>query len=180
MIATTGENMGLRRMSIQSVDSGVVASYVHNAISAGLGKIGVLVALQSDADADKLSALGKQLAMHIAAAAPLSVSQDDLDPSAVERERQVLSDQARESGKPEEIIEKMVEGRIRKFFEDVCLLDQVYVVDGETRVSKVLEDAGKELGSAVTITGFTRFALGEGIEKEEEDYAGEVAALAGA
>ncbi|MBT4932107.1 MAG: elongation factor Ts [Rhodospirillaceae bacterium] len=180
MIATIGENMGLRRMSIQSVDSGVVASYVHNAISAGLGKIGVLVALQSDADADKLSALGKQLAMHIAAAAPLSVSQDDLDPSAVERERQVLSDQARESGKPEEIIEKMVEGRIRKFFEDVCLLDQVYVVDGETRVSKVLEDAGKELGSAVTITGFTRFALGEGIEKEEEDYAGEVAALAGA
>ena len=180
MIATIGENMGLRRMSIQSVDSGVVASYVHNAISAGLGKIGVLVALQSDADADKLSALGKQLAMHIAAAAPLSVSQDDLDPSAVERERQVLSDQARESGKPEEIIEKMVEGRIRKFFEDVCLLDQVYVVDGETRVSKVLEDAGKELGSPVSITGFTRFALGEGIEKEEEDYAGEVAALAGA
>jgi elongation factor Ts len=180
MIATIGENMGLRRVSVQSVDNGVVASYVHNAISAGLGKIGVLVALQSDADADKLSTLGKQLAMHIAAAAPLSVSQDDLDPSAVERERQVLSDQARESGKPEEIIEKMVEGRIRKFFEDVCLLDQVYVVDGETRVSQVLEDAGKELGSPVSITGFTRFALGEGIEKEEEDYAGEVAALAGA
>ncbi|MBC8268437.1 MAG: elongation factor Ts [Rhodospirillaceae bacterium] len=180
MIATIGENMGLRRVSVQSVDNGVVASYVHNAISAGLGKIGVLVALQSDADVDKLSTLGKQLAMHIAAAAPLSVSQDDLDPSAVERERQVLSDQARESGKPEEIIEKMVEGRIRKFFEDVCLLDQIYVVDGETRVSKVLEDAGKELGSPVTITGFTRYALGEGIEKEEEDYAGEVAALAGA
>jgi elongation factor Ts len=179
MIATIGENMGLRRMSTLSVDNGVVGSYVHNAIAAGLGKIGVLVALQSDADADKLLGLGKQLAMHIAAAVPLSVSRDDLDPAAVERERQVLSDQARESGKPEEIIEKMVEGRIRKFFEDVCLLDQVYVVDGESRVSKVLEDAGKEMGSPVTITGFVRFALGEGIEKEEEDYAGEVAALAG-
>ncbi|NQU56105.1 MAG: elongation factor Ts [Rhodospirillales bacterium] len=179
MIATVGENMGLRRMSVLSVDNGVVSSYVHNAISAGLGKIGVLVALQSDGDADKLSGLGKQLAMHVAAAAPLSVSQDDLDQETVERERQVLSDQARESGKPEEIIEKMVEGRIRKFFEDVCLLDQVYVVDGESRVSKVLEDAGKELGSPVTITGFVRFALGEGIEKEQEDYAGEVASLAG-
>lgn len=179
MIATIGENMGLRRMSALSVENGVVGSYVHNAISAGLGKIGVIVALQSDADADKLLGLGKQLAMHIAAAVPLSVSQADLDPEAVERERQVLSDQARESGKPEEIIEKMVEGRIRKFFEDVCLLDQVYVVDGESRISKVLEDAGKELGAPVTITGFVRFALGEGIEKEAEDYAGEVAALAG-
>ncbi len=179
MIATIGENMGLRRMAVLSVDNGVVASYVHNAISAGLGKIGVLVALESAADANKLSALGKQLAMHIAAAVPLSVSQDDLDQEVVERERQVLSDQARESGKPEEIIGKMVEGRIRKFFEDVCLLDQVYVVDGESRISKVLEEAGKELGSPVTITGFVRFALGEGIEKAEEDYANEVAKLAG-
>ena len=179
MIATIGENMGLRRMAVLSVQNGVVASYVHNAISAGLGKIGVLVALESAADADKLSALGKQLAMHIAAAVPLSVSQDDLDQEVVERERQVLSDQARESGKPEEIIGKMVEGRIRKFFEDVCLLDQVYVVDGESRISKVLEEAGKELGSPVTITGFVRFALGEGIQKAEEDYANEVAKLAG-
>ncbi len=179
MIATIGENMGLRRMAVLSVENGVVASYVHNAISAGLGKIGVLVALESTADADKLAALGKQLAMHIAAAVPLSVSQDDLDQEVVERERQVLSDQARESGKPEEIIGKMVEGRIRKFFEDVCLLDQVYVVDGESRISKVLEEAGKELGSPVTITGFVRFALGEGIEKAEEDYADEVAKLAG-
>ena len=179
MIATIGENMGLRRMAVLSVDNGVVASYVHNAISAGLGKIGVLVALESAADANKLSALGKQLAMHIAAAVPLSVSQDDLDQEVVERERQVLSDQARESGKPEEIIGKMVEGRIRKFFEDVCLLDQVYVVDGESRISKVLEEAGKELGSPVTITGFVRFALGEGIQKAEEDYANEVAKLAG-
>jgi len=179
MIATVGENMGMRRMSVLSVDNGVVASYVHNALSTGLGKIGVLVALQSEADADKLLTLGKQLAMHIAAAVPLSVSQDDLDQETVEHERQVLSDQARESGKPEEIIEKMVDGRIRKFFEDVCLLDQVYVVDGESRVSKVLEEAGKELGSPVKISGFVRFALGEGIEKAEEDYAGEVASLAG-
>ena len=180
MIATVGENMGLRRMTVLSVNNGVIATYIHNAISAGLGKIGVLVALESTADADKLNALGKQIAMHVAAAAPQSVSRDDLDQSSVERERQVLGDQARESGKPEEIIEKMVEGRIRKFYEEVCLLDQTYVVDGESKVSDVLENAAKELGSPVSITGFTRFALGEGIEKKEEDYAGEVAALAGA
>jgi elongation factor Ts len=179
MISTIGENMGLRRMSVLSVDNGVIASYMHNAISDGLGKIGVLVALQSVGDADKLNALGKQLAMHIAAAAPQSVSRGDLDQEIVERERQVLSDQARESGKPEEIIEKMVEGRIRKFYEEVCLLDQTYVVDGESKISDVLENAAKGLGSPITITAFDRFALGEGIEKEEEDYALEVAALAG-
>lgn len=180
MIATVGENMGLRRMAVLNVEKGVVASYVHNAIAGGLGKIGVLVALQSDAEADKLNALGKQLAMHVAAAAPESISRDDLDQSSLDRERQVLSDQARESGKPEEIIEKMVEGRIRKFYEEVCLMDQIYVVDGESRISKVLEDAAKDLGSPVTITGFTRFVLGDGIQKEEADYASEVAALAGA
>ena len=180
MIATVGENMGLRRMQVLSVENGVIASYMHNAISTGLGKIGVLVALQSEGDADKLNALGKQLAMHVAAAAPESVSRDDLDQASVERERQVLSDQARESGKPEEIIEKMVEGRIRKFYEEVCLLDQTYVVDGESKISKVLEDAANDLGCPVTLTAFARFALGDGIEKEEEDYAGEVAALAGA
>jgi elongation factor Ts len=179
MIAMVGENMGLRRMSVLNVDSGIIASYMHNAISSGLGKIGVLVALQSDGDADKLNALGKQLAMHIAAAAPQSVSRDDLDQKIVERERQVLSDQARDSGKPEEIIEKMVEGRIRKFYEEVCLLDQTYVVDGESKISDVLEKAAKDLGSPVSIIGFDRFALGEGIEKEKEDYATEVAALAG-
>ena len=179
MIATVGENMGLRRMSVLNVDSGVIASYMHNAISSGLGKIGVLVALKSDGDADKLNALGKQLAMHIAAAAPQSVSRDDLDQEIIERERQVLSDQARDSGKPEEIIEKMVEGRIRKFYEEVCLLDQTYVVDGESKISDVLENAAKELGCPVIITAFDRFALGEGIKKEKEDYASEVAALAG-
>ncbi len=180
MIATIGENMGLRRMQVLSVDNGVIASYMHNAISGGLGKIGVLVALESEGDQDKLNALGKQLAMHVAAAAPQSVSREDLDQDAVDRERQVLSDQARESGKPEEIIEKMVEGRIRKFYEEVCLLDQTYVIDGENKISKVLEDAAKDLGSPVRVSAFARFALGDGIEKEEEDYAGEVAALAGA
>ena len=179
MIATVGENMGLRRMSVLNVESGIIASYMHNAISSGLGKIGVLVALQSNGDADKLNALGKQLAMHIAAAAPKSVSRDDLDQGIVERERQVLSDQARDSGKPEEIIEKMVEGRIRKFYEEVCLLDQTYVIDGESKISDVLEKAAQDLGNPVNITAFDRFALGEGIEKEKEDYASEVAALAG-
>lgn len=179
MIATVGENMALRRMSVLSVESGVIATYVHNAISSGIGKIGVLVALESDVDTDKLTALGKQLAMHIAAAAPQSISSDDLDQEVVERERQILIDQARNTGKPTEIIEKMVEGRIRKFYEEVCLLEQTYVVDGETKVSEVLAKAAQDLGSSVTITAFNRFALGEGIEKEKEDYASEVAALAG-
>ncbi len=179
MVSTIGENMNIRRLDKVSVDNGVVTSYMHNALTAGLGKIGVLVALESTGDAAKLESLGKQIAMHIAAANPQSISRDDLDPEAVDRERQVLSDQARESGKPEEIIEKMVEGRIRKFYEDVCLLDQVYVIDGESRVSKVLEDATKDLGAPVTIKAFSRFALGEGIEKKEEDFAAEVAAVSG-
>jgi elongation factor Ts len=179
MIATVGENMALRRMSVLSVDNGTVTSYMHNAISSGIGKIGVLVALKSNGDTEKLNALGRQLAMHIAAAAPQSVSSDNLDKQLVERERQILSDQARETGKPEEIIEKMVEGRIRKFYEEVCLLEQTYVVDGESKISEVLEKATQELGSTVSIAAFDRFALGEGIEKEKEDYASEVAALAG-
>ena len=179
MIATVGENMALRRMSVLSVDNGTVTSYMHNAISSGIGKIGVLVALKSNGDTEKLNALGRQLAMHIAAAAPQSVSSDNLDQQLVERERQILSDQARDTGKPEEIIEKMVEGRIRKFYEEVCLLEQTYVVDGESKIAEVLEKATQELGSTVSIAAFERFALGEGIEKEKEDYASEVAALAG-
>jgi elongation factor Ts len=179
MIATVGENMALRRMSVLSVDNGTVTSYMHNAISSGIGKIGVLVALRSNGDTEKLNALGRQLAMHIAAAAPQSVSSDTLDQQLVERERQILSDQALETGKPEEIIEKMVEGRIRKFYEEVCLLEQTYVIDGESKISEVLERATQELGSSVSIVAFDRFALGEGIEKEKEDYASEVAALAG-
>jgi elongation factor Ts len=179
MIATVGENMALRRMSVLSVGSGIIASYVHNAISNGIGKIGVLVALESDGDTDKLTALGKQLAMHIAAAAPQSISRYDLDQEIVDRERQILIDQASDTGKPTELIEKMVEGRIRKFYEEVCLLEQTYVVDGESKVFEVLTRAAQDLGGTVSITAFDRFALGEGIEKEKEDYASEVAVLAG-
>lgn len=179
MIATVGENMALRRLSVLSVDTGIIASYVHNATSSGTGKIGVIIALESDGDTAKLTALGKQLAMHIAAAAPLSISSDDLDQAVIERERQILIDQAHDTGKPMEIIEKMVEGRIRKFYEEVCLLQQTFVVDGESKVSEVITKAAQDLGGTVRITAFDRFALGEGIDKEKEDYATEVAALAG-
>ena len=178
-IATIGENMMLRRAAALSVDNGVLASYLHGSLAPGLGKIGVLVALESDGDQGKLEELGKQLAMHIAATKPLSVSRDDLDAAEVERERHVLSEQARESGKPEEIIEKMVEGRLRKFFEEVCLVDQTFVIDGETRVGQVIENASKDLGTAVTLAGFELLVLGEGVEKKEEDFAAEVAAAAG-
>ncbi|MBV8538878.1 MAG: translation elongation factor Ts, partial [Alphaproteobacteria bacterium] len=158
---------------------GAVATYVHNAASPGLGKIGVLVALDSAGPADKLAALGKQLAMHIAAANPMSVSTADLDKAAIERERSVLSEQAKTSGKPDNVIAKMVEGRLRKFYEDVVLLEQVFVVDGETRVSKVLENAAKDIGAPVKVAAFRRFALGEGIERKTEDFAAEVAAQLG-
>jgi elongation factor Ts len=178
-ITTIGENMMLRRAESLSVETGVLASYLHGALADGLGKIGVLVALQSEGDAGKLGELGKQLAMHIAATKPLAVSRDDLDPAELERERAVLSEQARESGKPEEIIEKMVEGRLRKFYEEVCLVDQTFVIDGETRISGVLENASKELGTPVSLAGFKLLVLGEGVEKKEEDFAAEVAAAAG-
>jgi len=179
LIATIGENMNLRRASRLAVDDGVIASYVHNSLADGLGKIGVLVALESSGDSAALATLGKQLAMHVAAAKPQSVSRDDLDPGALERERQVLMEQARESGKPEEIIEKMVEGRLRKFYEEVCLLDQTFVIDGESRVSQVIEGTAKDLGADVKVAGFRLFVLGEGIEREEEDFAAEVQAAMG-
>ena len=179
LIATIGENMTLRRTANVFVSNGVLASYVHSAIAPGMGKIGVLVGLESNLDADKLGELGKQIAMHIATAKPLAVSQDDLDQAEVERERAVLSEQARESGKPEEIIEKMVIGRLRKFYEEVCLLDQTFVIDGETKISDVLANATKELGAPVSVAGFALMVLGEGIEKKEEDFAAEVAAAAG-
>lgn len=178
-VATIGENMMLRRAEVLSVDNGVLASYLHGSLAPGLGKIGVLVALQSDGDQEKLAEIGKQLAMHIAATKPMAISRDDLDQTAVERERAILADQARESGKPEEIIEKMVDGRLRKFFEEVCLVDQTFVIDGETRVSKVIEGAAKDLGTAVTLAGFKILVLGEGVEKKDEDFAAEVAAVAG-
>jgi elongation factor Ts len=176
MIATIGENMSLRRADTLSVGTGVVASYVHAAVAPGLGRIGVLVALESTADEDQLSALAKQVAMHVAAASPQSVSTDDLDPEAVERERAVLSEQARDSGKPEEIIAKMVEGRLRKFYQEVVLTEQTWVIDGETKVAAVLEQAAKDLGAPVKVAGFVKYALGEGIEKKETDFAAEVAA----
>jgi elongation factor Ts len=176
MIATIGENMSLRRAETISVESGVVASYVHAAAAPGLGRIGVLVALESTGDQAQLSALAKQVAMHVAAASPQSVSTDDLDQDAVERERAVLSEQARDSGKPEEIIAKMVEGRLRKFYQEVVLTEQTWVIDGESKVAAVLEQAGKDLGAPVKVAGFIKYVLGEGIEKEETDFAAEVAA----
>ncbi len=178
-IATIGENMSLRRVARLTVENGVVGSYIHAATAPGLGRIGVLVALSSTGDAGKLEELAKQLAMHIAASAPQSVTVDDLDPAAVERERAVLVEQARESGKPENIIEKMVDGRIRKFYEDVVLTEQTWVMDSDLKVKKVLENAAAELGAPVAIAGFERYALGEGIEKEETDFAAEVAAQVG-
>jgi elongation factor Ts len=178
-IATIGENMSLRRMVKLSVGEGAVITYVHNAVADGLGKIGVLVALESAASADALNALGKQLAMHVAAAAPASLSADDLDPEMMARERQILVDQAIQSGKPADIAEKMVEGRMKKFMKEVVLLEQTFVIDGETEVSKVIENAAKDAGAPITMTGFARFNLGEGIEKEESDFAAEVAAQLG-
>ena len=179
LIAKIGENMNLRRAASVSVGEGVVCSYIHNQTAPGLGKIGVLVGLESTGDKAKLEALGKQLAMHVAAARPQAVDRDGVDASALDRERDVLSEQARASGKPEEIIAKMVEGRLRKFYEEVCLLEQVFVIDGETKVSKVLEGAAKEVGAPVALAGFVRLELGEGVEREEQDFAAEVAATIG-
>ncbi len=181
LIATIGENMALRRAAALSVPAGVVATYVHNEIEvgSGLGKIGVLVALKSEADPAKLSELGRKLAMHVAAASPQALTPDSLDPEVVERERVILSEQARASGKPENIIEKMVEGRIRKFYEEAVLLEQVFVIDNETKIKDVVARAAKELGNPIEVTGFVRMALGEGLEKKQEDFASEVAAVGG-
>jgi elongation factor Ts len=176
LVGTIGENLILRRTAALSVDQGVVAGYVHNQAAPGLGKIGVLVALQSAGDAAALADLGKKLAMHVAAAAPAAVDKDGVDPSLLDREREILADQARASGKPEEIIAKMVEGRLRKYYEDVCLLEQTYVIDGETKVAKILEQAAKDLDGEVKVMGMVRFLLGEGVERSESDFAAEVAA----
>jgi elongation factor Ts len=175
-IATIGENMSLRRMETLSVGSGSVVSYIHNATADGLGRIGVLVALESTADKASLDGLGKQIAMHIAATSPASLSISDLDPEAVARERDVLIEQAKASGKPQEIAEKMVEGRMKKYYQDVVLLEQTSVIDGETRIADVVSKAGKDAGADIALTGFVRFNLGEGIERETTDFAAEVAA----
>jgi elongation factor Ts len=179
LIATIGENMTLRRMAKISVGRGVVVGYVHNTQAPGLGKIGVLVGLESTGDAGKLAAFGKQLAMHVAAANPQSLDIATVDPAALERERGVLAEQARASGKPEEIIAKMVEGRLRKYYEEVVLLEQVYVIDGESRVKAAVAAAAKEAGAPIAVTGFYRMVLGEGIQREQKDFAAEVAAQLG-
>ncbi|HEY4943925.1 MAG TPA: translation elongation factor Ts [Rhizomicrobium sp.] len=179
LVAKIGENMSVRRTIMLAVDPGVVSAYVHNASSPELGKIGVLVALKSTAPADKLNALGKQLAMHIAAAAPLALSPDHLDKAVVEKERAIQADIARQSGKPENVIEKMLEGRMRKFYEESVLLQQTFVIDNETRIDKVIEKAAKEFGTPVAIEAFVRFQVGEGIEKADSDFADEVAKMAG-
>lgn len=179
MIATIGENMSIRRVKFMEVEDGVISSYIHNSLAHGLGKIGVLVGLQSTGEPAVLDTFGKQLAMHVAAAKPQSVSRDDMDSEIVARERAIFAEQARESGKPPEIVEKMVDGRIRKFYEEACLLDQTYVIDGESKVSAAVEAAGKEANGSIVVKEFALFVLGEGIEKAEEDFAAEVAAVSG-
>jgi elongation factor Ts len=178
LIASIGENMTLRRTAHLTVKDGVVATYVHNTIAPGLGKIGVVVALESSGDVDKLKAFGRQVAMHIAAANPQAVDTKGLEPGLIERERAVLTEQAKESGKPDAVIEKMVEGRLRKFYEEIVLLEQGFVIDPDTSVAKALAAIEKEAGAPVKITGFYRFALGEGIDRPDSDFAAEVAAAA--
>ncbi|WP_224702586.1 translation elongation factor Ts [Devosia aquimaris] len=178
-VAKIGENMGLRRTAFVSVTDGVVESYVHNAVKPGMGKIGILVALESTGDKAALSTLGKQLAMHIAATNPLSIDPEDLDQTVVARERAIILEQVKESGKSAEIAEKMVDGRMRKYFEEVTLLAQTFVIDGETKVRDAIKNAEKDAGAPIKLTRFVRFALGEGIEKVETDFAAEVAATAG-
>ena len=173
LVATIGENMSIRRAAVLSVPAGVVATYVHSALRPGLGKIGVLIAIESSSELAGLELLGRQVGMHVAATRPEALDVSAVDPAALVRERVVLAEQARASGKPEAIIEKMVEGRIRKYYEEVVLLEQVWVHDGESRVKEVVTKAGGKL------TGFARFQLGEGIEKQSGDFAAEVAAAAG-
>ncbi|HXG78549.1 MAG TPA: translation elongation factor Ts [Methyloceanibacter sp.] len=178
MIAAIGENMTLRRTAYLSTPKGIVASYMHNVIAPGLGKIGVIVALDSGGDSEQLKTFGRQLAMHIAAANPQAIDVESLDKALIDRERAVLTEQAKESGKPANVIEKMVEGRLRKFYEEVVLLAQAFVHNPDQTVAKALAEAEKAAGAPIKITGFYRFALGEGIERPDTDFAAEVAAAA--
>jgi len=177
-IATIGENMELRRASVVSVNTGVVSTYVHNAVKAGLGKIGVLVALESDKQDEAVIGLGKQIAMHVAAARPEALTRDGVDASTLERERAVFKEQAMASGKPENIAEKMVEGRVRKFYEEIVLLEKAFVMDGKSSVADTVTAAAKEAGATISISDYALLVLGEGVEKEEGDFAAEVAAAA--
>jgi elongation factor Ts len=180
LVGTIGENMNLRRSARLKVGKGIVANYVHSAVSPGLGRIGVLIALESEGDKAALEELGRHLAMHVAAAKPEALSVDEVDPAKLTRERTVLKEQAIASGKPAEIAEKMVEGRMRKYYEEVVLLEQLYVRDDKMKISAVIANAAKEIGKPVKLTAFAHFKLGEGIEKQETDFAAEVKAAAGA
>ncbi|MGH7035536.1 MAG: translation elongation factor Ts [Stellaceae bacterium] len=176
LIATIGENMSIRRIARLHVAHGVVAAYVHNAVAPNLGKIGVLVALEATTGTDHVAGVGRQLAMHVAAAKPQYLDIASVPAADLARERDVLTEQAKASGKPDAVIEKMVEGRLRKFYEETVLNEQIFVVDNETKVAKVLDAAAKEIGAPVKIAGFERLVLGEGVEKEQADFAAEVAA----
>lgn len=178
LIANIGENMTLNRLKRMAVGQGVVATYVHSALIPNAGKIGVLVALESTGDAGKLQTLGRQLAMHIAAARPESLDVASLDKGTVARERAVYADKAKQSGKPADIVEKMVEGSLRKFYEQAVLLEQTFVIDGQTKISAVLEAAAKDVGAPVKLVGYTRYELGENVEKKADDFAAEVAKMA--
>ena len=180
LIATVGENMGVRRMEKLSVNDGAVVGYVHNAVAPNLGKIGVLVALESTGDKAALEALGKQLAMHVAAAFPQCLDAASADQDALERERNIIRETALGEGKPAEIVEKMLEGRMKKYLKEICLMDQIFVMDGETSITDLLKNAEKEVGAPVELKAYSRIQLGEGIEKEEEDFAAEVAKVANA
>jgi elongation factor Ts len=175
-IGTIGENMTLRRSAMLTVQSGAVATYIHNAVADGLGKLGVLVAVETTGNAEAARAFGKQVAMHVAATNPMALTAEQVDATAVAREKAIFTEQARGSGKPDNIIEKMVEGRLRKFYEEVVLLKQAFVINPDMTVEAALKAAEKDIGAPAKITGFVRVALGEGIEKEETDFAAEVAA----
>ncbi len=176
LVGRIGENLVLRRAASLEVGRGVVASYVHNSLAPGLGKIAVLVALESEAEGDALAALGRQLAMHVAAAKPLYIDTAAVPPAALDRERAVLREQAQATAKTDAIVERMVEGRLRKFYEEVVLLEQIFVIDGERRVGKVIEAAAKEMGAAIRVAGFVLFVLGEGVDRPPSDFAAEVGA----
>lgn len=176
LIAVIGENMGLRRVAHLSVSNGIIACYVHNKIAANMGRVGVLVGLESNGDKNKLMELGKKIAMHIAAANPQSTSIEDLDPAVLEREKNIVAEQARNSRKPEAFIEKIIEGRIRKFYEEVVLSEQVFVIDGTTKIKDVITEETKKIGTPIVLKGFIKFVLGEGIDKQTVDFAAEVAA----
>ncbi len=178
LVAKIGENMSLRRSAALSVSDGVVATYLHNVAADGMGKIGVLVALESTADKSRLADLGRKIAMHVASARPLAATTAELDPAVVEKERQILTAQAAESGKPAQVIEKMVEGRIRKFYQESVLVEQAFVMDPDVTVGGFIEKVAKELGAPVKLKGFIRYEVGEGIEKAASDFAAEVAAFA--